>query len=358
MPYLVMKSGLMVFDIARAYGLAALLKHSDEDQSSSPVINDVGIAYAVDFPTGKPSKERLAGNTAWQSLFGPPDNRDPRNPAWNSLFVTDLSPNAKRSKIKIAKEHLETNMEEIITQAQRQGLMAQFEGETLPGGLEPAAFKGSKSITRAQYSEAQTKVDSNNWALACLGGALAGRYVWQRGEIFAIYPEPEHVYFSNWYEIREQTYSERLNYLSISTATAHYSVVLAKAMREKAAGQPGFGDRFSNLVYFSLFKTGNQWKPSAAGQLNLQLLLKLALECPHETAELFEVWEYLFRRGSVQGNEDMAEAITALIMNPSLESFEKHSRVLLRYIVRKEVKTMNLYTDEALKEVMEIVEAA
>ncbi|MDM7911881.1 MAG: hypothetical protein QUS09_02180 [Methanotrichaceae archaeon] len=294
----------------------------------------------------------------WASLFYIPDDLNPTNLAWNSLFVTDLGLAGKAKKVKQVKTYLEQRFDDVLTIAQHPGLSAQFEGETLPGGLEPSAFKGSKSTTRAQYSEAQTEVDSDNWALACLGGALVGRYVWQRRSIMVMYPVPEKVSFFSWRGIRDKTYGERLSYLGVQNAVAHYSVVLCEAMRKMASSSLAFSDRFSNLAYFSLFKTGNQWKPSTAGFLNLQPLLNMALGRPHETAEVFETWAYLFRRGSVRGYEDLSEAITKLIMSPSLENLERHNRVLLRYIDRKEIKAMNQYTEDALKEVMQIVDTS
>jgi len=356
MPYWIMKSGVPILDVARAYGLAALLSYSDADQSTSPVINDAGSAFVIDFPRGKPTRDYLSQDDAWQALFYLPSSLDPRNPAWSSLFVTDLSASAKEKKLRQVQEHLEQQFDELLGTARDRGLSVQFEGETLSGGLEPSAFKGSKSATRAHYAEDQTKVDTDNWALACLGGALAGRYVWQHRAVFVVYPVPEKVHFFNWRDIKQKTYAERLNYLSVQNAVGHYSVVLAEAMRKMAVSRLDFSDRFSNLAYFSLFKTGNQWKPSSAGLLNIQPLLDMALGQPHEAAKVFQVWDYLFRRGSVRGCEDLAEAITELIMSPSLENLERHNRVLIRYIAGKGVRAMNQYTEESVKEVMQIVD--
>jgi hypothetical protein len=355
MPYSITKSGVPIFDVARAYSLAAVLSYSDEDESTNPIISDTGSCFVIDFPKGKPSLAHLLQDAGWQGLFSIPNGLDPRNQAWGSLFVTDLSMAAKEKKVKQVQKQLEQGFDDLLMRAQAQGLIARFEGETLPGGLEPSAFKGSKSSTRAQYAESQTEVDKTNWALACLGGALAGRYVWQRRNIFAVYPIPERVHFINWQDIREKTYGERLSYLGVRNAVAHYSVVLAETMRQMAANSSSFSDSFSGLAYFSLFKTGNQWKPSSAGFLSLQPLIEMALGHTHESAKVFEVWEKLFRRGSVRGSEDLAEVLTNLIMSPSLESLEKHNRVLLRYIAGKEVKAMNQYTEDAIKEVMQIV---
>jgi hypothetical protein len=66
----------------------------------------------------------------------------------------------------------------------------------------------------------------------------------------------------------------------------------------------------------------------------------------------------LFRRGSVKGNEALAEAITDLLMAPSGESYYRHARIFNRYIVdsSKRVNSEFLYDEAALMEVMAYVE--
>jgi len=353
MQYWIMKSGLEIFDVARAYGIAALLSYADESEQP-PHINDIGSAYLIEHE-GKLSQSHLSKNLEWFALFQIPAGYDQLNPAWGQVFITDLAPAKKEKKVAQVMKVLANNFEGIIDKSKNETLLPIFGiGETLPGGLDPSAFKGLRGRTRSQYMEGQSKVDSENWALACLGAALCGYYIWQRGECFAIFPAPFRVSFNDYMTIREHTFGKRLQYLGVQNAAAHYSVILADELSKMAAGDPEYADCFSNLFYFSLFKTGNQWKPGAAGQLNLQPLLKLAIGEPDKAEAVFNVWDYLFRRGSVRGAEDLAVAITALIMHPTLTTFENHVRIFLRYQA-KGVKWENLYTEESLKEVMKIV---
>jgi hypothetical protein len=72
------------------------------------------------------------------------------------------------------------------------------------------------------------------------------------------------------------------------------------------------------------------------------------------------VWHSLFRRGSVQGNEDLAVAITEFIAHPTLETYEKHARVFLRHIAKgvkmqSESGEWQVYDDESIKEAMSYV---
>ena len=80
--------------------------------------------------------------------------------------------------------------------------------------------------------------------------------------------------------------------------------------------------------------------------------MELAFSGKPSVARVFEVWNYLFRKGIVQGCEDLSEAITEFIMNPIVESYEKHEKVFLRYMIAKEVKWGNLYDKDTLKEVI------
>uniref|UniRef100_A0A7C3AMW9 Uncharacterized protein n=1 Tax=Thermorudis sp. TaxID=1969470 RepID=A0A7C3AMW9_9BACT len=89
--------------------------------------------------------------------------------------------------------------------------------------------------------------------------------------------------------------------------------------------------------------------------MNLRRLLDLALGHPHESEAVFNVWKYMFRRGSLKGNEDMALAITQLVMDPKLESYEQHVKVFLRYLALG-VKVESQYTNEPLQEVTTLVD--
>lgn len=363
MQYWIMKSGLEIFDVARAYGLAALLSYADEAQSASPIVSDAGAVYCVDLPSGKPSASRLTGanNSGWLEAFAIGDFRDPLSPQWNSLFVSYTGANARlRSENREkTKNLLEQNLQQIIHEARNSGLPVRYgDGDTLPGALEPSAFKGLRGVTRGDYQEPEMKVDPHNWALGCLGGALSGRFLRQGNEYFVVYPLPERVEWSDFRQIRDATYHEKPNkgrrpYLSVQNAAAHYSVVLADHLRSRAASGIPSTSRYSNLLYFSLFQAAGGWKPGGAGRLNLQPLLDLALNRPHEAESVFKVWLYLFRRGSARGNEDLALAITDLVMHPTLDSYERHVRVFARYISPKKGEFQ--YNEQSLKEVTALV---
>ncbi|MEO0294270.1 MAG: hypothetical protein ABIN61_08655 [candidate division WOR-3 bacterium] len=323
-----------------------------------PVINDAGSFYLIEHEATDVSAQRLLENTGWYSLF----EESPDDRTWSRIFLTDKQNWSK--KVKKVKDILSKDAEKIINDFQdptNLPVISSDRGETLSGPLDPSAFKGLRGRTRGDYSEGQTKVDSHNWALACLGGAISGRYKIQKSQgnkwdYFVIFPVPQRIELNNFREIRNSIYTIGLKYFSIQNAAAHFSVVLAEKMRAMAASKSQFSDRFSGVFYFSIVQSGQQFKPATGGNLSIYPLMELALSGRPNISKVFEVWNYLFRKGSVQGCEDLAEAITEFIMNPSLETYEKHVKIFLKYISRpKEIKSANLYDYETLKEVVAYV---
>jgi hypothetical protein len=362
-----MKSGLEVFDVARPYGLAALLSYADEVQANSPSIRDIGTAYAVELSGARITVDRLKATGDWAAAFEPGKSVDVYAPQWNNVLLTTRVEqkskktgrvcHPRKTKIEKVRKTLEKKLPDLMEATGPVMLAAQIgKGELLPGPLDPSGFKGLKHETRGEFKEDETSVDKDNWALACLGAALTGRFVHERNAgFFVVYPVPDCVTWTDFREVRKETYGERLkNYLSVQNAAAHYSVVLAENLRRRAASGLASTPRYSSLIYFSMFKTGNQWKPGSGGRLNLQLLIDMAIQRPHEAEKVLSVWRYMFRRGSARGNEDLALAITDLIMHPNLENYERHVRIVNRYIARG-TNVEFQYTDQSLKEVMSLV---
>jgi hypothetical protein len=347
-----MKSGLEIFDTCRAYGLAQLLRAVAQG-TSVPTITDWGIRFSINIPS-QIKATAFEDFDEWKAIFSG-DN-------WQRVFLTyKRAWSSQRDKVK---KSLERRVTEILVKAETDGLTVGFEGKfVLPGPLDPVGFKGLKGMTAGSYSEGQTTVDELNWALGCLGAAVAQRYKIQKAvgnkwEYFVTVPVPEEVRFSDFHKVRQIVYDKGLAYNGVRNAAAHFSLLLAYAIREKGQGNPHFPARFSNVFYFSLFQSGQQFKPSVGGVVNVGRLIEIALSRPDAALEMFKTWDYLFRRGSAQGNEDLAQAITELVMVPSLETYYRHARIFNRYVVdrNKGVKRENLYTERALEEVMHYVQ--
>ncbi|MCX7973805.1 MAG: hypothetical protein N3B16_04810 [Candidatus Aminicenantes bacterium] len=352
MIYFVAKTGMEIFDLCRAYGLATLLDTFSPEETRT-LIKDAGLFYLIEQRGEKISPEFL-NDAKWAQFF----EKDFGQRVWNKVFLT-YKDKWSQMAMKV-KETLIENFEDIIERAKVLTYsldISTTSGETLPGPLDPSVFKGLRGKTRGDYSEAQTRVDKENWALACLGGAISGRYKVQKSQgnkwdYFVVFPAPEKVYLDNFRKIRESTYTIGLKYLSAQNAAAHFSVILAQKMSEMAASISQFSDRYSGIFYFSMVQSGQQFKPSTGGKLSLYPLMELAYSGKPEIQEIFNIWNYLFKKGSVQGYEDLGLSLTEFIMHPTLDSYEKHARIFLRYILRGKIKAINFYTEKKILEVI------
>lgn len=209
MPYFITKTGLEIFDLCRAYGLAVLLDYASPE-GETPVISDAGSLYLIKHEAADVSSKILLMNLGWHSLF----EESPDDRTWSRIFLTDKQNWSK--KVKKVKEVLSKEAGKIIDDFRIPSKLPEIsssKGETLSGPLDPSAFKGLKGRTRGDYSEGQTKVDSHNWALACLGGAVSGRYMYiqkaqgNKRDYFVIFPVPQRIEISNFREIRRTTYA-------------------------------------------------------------------------------------------------------------------------------------------------------
>ncbi len=347
MQYFVSKSGLEIFDMAKAYGLAACLYYGSDFES--PIIYDCGSIYLLNHPAEMPVN--VPSSAEWEGLFADEN--------WINVFRTYKQ--LWRGQVEKVRKFLSAYFTRILkefTQPNRLPKIYETKGETLPGPLDPTAFKGLRAATKGMYGEGQIKVDASDWALACLGAALCGKYIPQRSvgnkwEYFVIYWMPQQVTFANFLEIRSKLRNARLQYLSIQNAAANQAILLAKITRQRAFPIKHV-DHFSELVYFTMFQSGQQLKPSTSGKVNLSHLMKLALNPSSRAGNVLDIWDYLFRRGSTLGAEDLALAITGLVMHPGLDSFERHAKVFLRYLPEG-VKGEFQYDEETLKEVITYV---
>jgi GrpB-like predicted nucleotidyltransferase (UPF0157 family) len=75
------------------------------------------------------------------------------------------------------------------------------------------------------------------------------------------------------------------------------------------------------------------------------------------SAEVFSLWDFLFRWGSVRGNETLAVMLADFLAQPSPETFEHYARVHLRMTLADErQRQYSPYQTEWMKEVLRHVE--
>lgn len=353
MQFSITKSGLEIFDTCRAWGLANLL-YAACNAAYSPLVYDSGISFTVDSHVD-PAALNLKSSDVWGALKA--DHN------WQNVFLTYKQKwTEQRNKAVVV---LEKAIHKII-KLPESGLAVEFDGGvTLPGPLDPIAFKGLRGTTISDYREDQIFVDEINWALGSLGAVTAQKYKLQRAsggkrQHYVTLPVPEEVLLDDFREIRELAGKRaNLNYAGLRVAAAHYSVLLADAFRERSQTRPGLRTRLSKLYYFSMFRSGQQVKPAAGGVVSTAPLIALVFERPAVAYAAFSTWNYLFRRGSLRGNEDLGFAVAELILSPSLSNYWKHARRFNRYVVdsSKRVDPRFLYSEDALVEVMKYAES-
>jgi len=331
MQFFVTRTGLDAFDVARAWGLAVLLNALTEEEVK---LQDVGWAFIVE-PISCVSETASVGGMAWRTLFSAPDVQ------WEQVFMTLQKKREKllAEEVSDVRKIIENSWQKLFGELQNPTNFVVFgEGETLPGGLEPSAFKGLRHSTKSRYSEENLKVQEEHWALACLGMATCGTYKVGEGEWLVLLPIPQELRFNYFRDVRELMRPSLVNYRGVQNAAAHYAVQLAEQLRSRAEAQGSLQDRFSSVLYFTLFRAGKQTKPSQGSKLNLAPLMDLIQKDPRGSEVLFLWLDSCFRLGAKNEAEDLALAATELVMRWDLDAFYRLVRVLVRLLGREQVQ--------------------
>jgi hypothetical protein len=329
--------------------LAVLLNVLTQDEVR---LQDASWAFILEPKGCIPQNAQLTGLGSWVTLFNAVDVQ------WDSVFVTQRG--RQEEKKGQVRQILETQLHSLLSDLQRPDNLVEIgSGENVPGGLEPAAFKGLRHVTKASYREDQLKVSEGHWALSCLGMATCGTYRFSReaGQYrwLVLLPVPQNVHFNYFRDVQELMRPSGLRYIGVQNAAAHYSVQLTEQLRRRAAAQGSLQDRFSAILYFTLFGTRQQVKPSQGNQLNLTPLMDAIQEDPHGTEAMLKWLDYCFRLGATRGAEELALAVTELVMRWDLDAYEKLVKVFVRFIARNQVRYDNLPYERTLLRVMKNV---
>jgi hypothetical protein len=333
MPYYITKTGLDVFDAARAWGLAVVLNVLTEDEVG---IRDAEWAFVVDSAVPLPDDLAIANNLAWRTLTSEQN--------WQRVFITQRGSwlNKRNKALSVIADQLTTLLANLRNPA---NTVVFGEGESLPGGLDPTGFKGLRHNTRAQYREGQLNVPEDHWALACLGMVTCGTYRYAReagqSNWLVLLPIPQETHFSYFRDVQTLFRLPGLMYHGVQNAAAHYAVQLAERVRRRAAAQGSLQDRYSAILYFKLFGAGQQMKPAQGNQLRLEPLMDAIARDPHGTQPMLEWLDYCFRLGSTRGAEDLALATTELVMRWDLGAYDRLVRVAVRILGREQVRKKN-----------------
>lgn len=361
--YSVMKSGLPMFDSCRAYGLALALERLSREVGwvEHIRIKDMGPMYLVVGPD-----EAILTSVDPTGLF---DDLLALNDGWCGTFLTTAR-SPREAKLKPASRRaLSQQLDEVgKILARVSDWLSTFikpqvvdlrirpaEGyQTLPSSLDVSAAKGLRRLKRDGYGEGeQVYITEPHWAIGLLGGAHFIRWTWAGGNYVGLLPTPAQVTFHHHRDIRAIADVGFLCSVSVQTAAAHYVIRLAEALRQRRASQATFADRYENLIVQAMAYAGSQWKPQGGGLFPLELPMGLIEGDLAVAADIFKLWDFLFRRGSVRGAEMLALTLAEFLAQPSLETFEQHARAHLRLTLADErTRSFPPYQTEWMKEVL------
>jgi len=346
MQYYVMKTGMEMFDVCRAYGLGLVLDALREEGEEVTIISDSGIYYSVEgAEITKPEIDKL------EPYFSP-------DTSWNKVFLT-LGQAPRDKKVNTAKTIL-INKDKInqILENHKKCVAVKYSSnkETLYQSMDLVGTKGYRVPVRNKtaYTEGSSmKVASEDWALAALGEAHFS--IWKGGKaLTSIIPKPERVLIMHWNDIRNSVDKVGVNRTSISATLAHLAILLVKEVRERKKSGDPFMDVFSSLIYGAMIKTGNQWKPARGGMFPVDFLYDLVRSDSEISGDIFELWSHVFRIGNGKGREDLSLSLSEFIAYPTSESIEKYFKVHLRYLLQNDVP-IRAYPDKCIKEILKNV---
>lgn len=366
MHYYVMKTGLPMFDACRAYALALIIERltREADAVEDVTIQDAGTLYLVDGPD---VEDLTAGSTTglFDDLLVPTDG-------WcGVLLTTGRTPREERLKPASRKrlENKIANTGKVVLDWQ--ALLSTFakptpvelrsrsgtDWESIPASLDVAASKGIRRAKRSGYSEGeQLFAPQDQWAVGLIGGAHFIRGTWAGGNYVGLLATPQSVTMRDHHAVRTVADSSYLCGVSTATAAAHYAVQLVNALRQHRADLSLYADRYAALAVQTMTYSGSQWKAQTGIIFPLEYPMRLVESDLSISADVLDVWNHLFRWGSVRGNEMLALTLAEFLGQPSLETFERYARIHLRMTVTdRSRRPFPPYQIEWMKEVLRYV---
>lgn len=393
MQYYVMKTGMEMFDVCRAYGLATLLyRLSLIEFNEEVIIKDMGFYYETDGPKIDKTPDKLNDEERWISLF------DHNQPWWRNLYPRRIQTKKDKNtgERKLPEEIMiflkgYTNEDEIKENEFRESFVRSVIARkvlienlldmlnkysdfysveftdmkdlkkgywTLPQGIDVSASKGKREEVKmkTQYSEGTNiSVPLDDLALAQIGFAFSrkvfGKFSSGKPSFTLTFmPNPKNIEIESHLGVISELVANRLCNVGEGTILSHYSVHLANIIRGKKLENEEVPE-YSSLIFNGLKPTAQQPKPSRGGLFPLDLLYDLVESDLDISGEIFEMWDHFFRIGSVKGREDISLSLSEFIAYPTADTLETYLKIHLRYLLKDDVP-IRAYPEECIKEVM------
>jgi len=357
MQYYVVKSGMQIYDLSRAYGLGLIL---EKLCGSSVKVKDSNYCYSIEV-TSNYNLKKVKG------LAGLLPKEDDKK--WGYIFLT-LKGKGKLDKIKNCKK-LMVNKKLISSILYKSATIKQPEFseskkekyETLYQSLDLSATKGFREKIRGRmYHEgSQLYVPIEDFILSIIGHYNFTIWKWNKdGQLILILfnPSVEGVQIGISPDARDvaKIIDESLKTyrIGILPTLAYTAVSLAKEISRQKERRV----KFSNLFFGVMVGSGQQRKPYGGGIYPLDFLYRF-IDSTEKSGEIFDRWLDIFRltnNPKMAGYEELALYLSEFITYPSKETFDRYLRSHLRISLSKEVKPkLKLYENEIMQEVLKNV---
>lgn len=330
MPYYVLKTGMSMYDLERAYGLGLLVSKLSYQEVR---VFDKGLYYEIHGAV--PANMTVEGKMAdILSLLAT------HTPAWNQVLATTTKQAREKKKAR-AFTVLKKRAKEMLHRYNSLDQPPKKPKELLTAPLELAATKGFRETVRNQRYHEGTgfKIPEEDWVLALIGSLhfLSWKFV---GESVSIVPCPDSVTgvdVSHAASIKAYLDQEKsINRVNVLCTVVHSAVRLYIELFRRKRDETPWRDTFSGFVYGSLVGAAQQLKPKTGGFFSVELFEKL-LEVDNG-ADVLEHFDHMFRVGNLQGQESLAMSLADFLNNPILENYSTLLKLYGRSLLNEKVR--------------------
>ena len=354
MKFYIVKLGMQMFDLSRAYGLGGILNILSNSKST---VKDFGYYYLIE----NNEKINLKNIGKLSILIG-------KDLPWWGPFITQINiiPKKQKEIFNFFKKQKEiTNLLQKYKSPNEAGLNKE-KIETLYGAMDPTAFKGERKRKKLEkYTEGDSlKISKYDFILSTIGHLNFTIWKFRKERTnfttvsILLAPTIEGINIGGIADIRSLKDGLEKSVFVHRNGTlptlANIAVNLAKNIYEMKYEEKLFVPKFSSLI-FSIISGGgprSKPKPTNGGIYPLDFLYKI-IDSTEKAGEIFDQWIDIFKKTNQPGYEDLAISLSEFITFPSKGLLEKYLKTHLRIFLSKEVKP-KLYEHDIIKEVIKM----
>lgn len=358
--FFVTKTGLDMYDLCRAYGLALVLDKLTN--SGGVIVKDLGFYYLIESPEINIDKNKENIESLIPKKIPQREERRTIEARWDQVLLTykvkgDIE---KKKKLSSFKEILKNNLEQIINNySNLNSQISEKNTETLYGTIDPIAFKGVREAKKGvRYDEGGPyKVEKDNLVLSAIGAAWVEIWVTSKDGIIGILGKPgmKGIEISEIMNIKKNV-SDQIKFHrggvlpTIVWCAVSFLCQIINFKKEEIFSM------FEELSFNFLKKTGKQLKPEKGGKFSLEFLNKLAENLSrNDFLTLTNIWLNIFKISNKEGLENLGISLAEFISNPSLSKFENYIKIHLHLKLNQKVGI--LYNEKLIKEITKYAKA-